>query len=258
MKSESDSRLHFMIAGAQKCGTTALDAYLRLHRGLEMARVKETHFFDNEIGVDWRTPDYGPLHLHYRGDPAVKMRGEATPLTLYWTPAHHRILRYNPDMRFIFMLRHPTDRAWSHWRMNIRMGLDDQPFDWAIREGRLRVLSDGEHSGLARHSSYIERGWYGRQIASLASLFPLERMLFLKQADLAQAPDAVLARVAAFLEIEPFESVTPVHENGAPPSDEAEMTEADRAYLDEIFQPDLKRLRDLTGIDLSPAESENF
>lgn len=249
MEHQTDPRLRFLVAGAQKCGTTALDAYLRLHPGLEMARMKETHFFDDETGVDWRAPDYGPLHGQYDGDPAARMRGEATPITLYWLPAHYRVLRYNPEMRFIFMLRHPTERAWSHWRMNMGRGLDHVPFGFAIREGRLRVLADGEHSGLARHSSYIERGWYGRQVASLATLFPIGRMLFLKQEDLLADPDAVLARVAAFLGVAPFAPVAPRRENVSAPLDGPGMDPPDRAYLDDIFRPDLERLRDLTGVD---------
>jgi hypothetical protein len=164
----NDDRLTFLVAGAQKCGTTALDRYLRLHPGLEMAAIKETHFFDEEVAVDWRNPDYRPLHANFT-EGGGRLKGEATPITLYWTPAHYRVLRYNPDIRLILLLRHPTDRAWSHWRMNIRRNLDHLPFSEAIRAGRTRVLEDGEHSGLARHSSYIERGYFGRQIRRLGA-----------------------------------------------------------------------------------------
>ncbi|QYF86427.1 sulfotransferase domain-containing protein [Brevundimonas sp. PAMC22021] len=244
--------LFFVVGGAQKCGTTALDAYLRFHPQLEMARTKETHFFDDEEGVNWRDPDYGPLHAQF-SDRQDVLRGEATPISLYWTPAHHRILRYNPEMRFIFMLRHPTERAWSHWRMNIRRELDHLPFGEAIRAGRLRVLEDGEHSGLARHSSYVERGYYGRQIQSLATLFPLENMLVLRQTDLSHDPDAVLSRVARFLGVDPFPAIDPLIANVGAVPDDAVFTPEDRAYLDDLFAEDLKRLTTLTGVDLTAA-----
>lgn len=245
--SSGDGRLSFLVGGAQKCGTTTLDAYLRLHPSLEMAATKEVHFFDDEEGVYWPDPDYRPLHGQYSGD-LDRLRGEATPITLYWTPAHWRILRYNPDMRFIFMLRDPVDRAWSHWRMNIRRGLDHLPFSEAIRAGRMRVLEDTLQSGLARHSSYIERGWYGRQVAWLSRLFPLENMLFLRQDDLRDAPDEVLARVADFLNIEPFEQAQPLHLNVAEVDGLGVMTDEDRVYLTEVFAPDLARLKTLTGV----------
>ncbi len=246
-------RLGFVVGGAQKCGTTALHAYLCRHPELEMAREKETHFFDEEAAVDWRAPDYGPLHAQFTGG-TERLRGEATPITLYWTPAYWRLLRYNPDIRFVFMLRDPVERAWSHWRMNIRRELDHLPFDRAIREGRMRVLADPLHSGLARHSSYIERGWYGRQVAALTTLFPIANMLFLRQQDLADDPDAVLGRVADFLKLSPFAPVEPVRANVAEPDDHAPMSEADRAYLTDIFHPDLVRLHALTGVALGSAE----
>lgn len=248
-----DERVSFLIAGAQKCGTTALDAYLRLHPQLEMAATKETHFFDDEIDVNWRDPDYGKLHAQFSGGAGL-LRGEATPITLYWTPAHYRILRYNPDVRFIFMLRHPTERAWSHWRMNIARDLDSMPFSMAIREGRQRVLNDGEHSGLARHSSYIERGYFGKQIASLATLFPLDRMLFLRQSDLLTSPDALLARVSDFLSVDRLPPAQAIRANvGATPEGVA-MTPEDRAYLDDLFRDDLDLLRRLTGLGFDDHE----
>lgn len=248
-----DGRLGFLIAGAQKCGTTTLDAYLRAHPALEMAATKEVHFFDEEDTVDWRTPDYAPLHAHYSGS-LERLRGESTPITLYWTPAHWRILRYNPDMRFIFMLRDPVERAWSHWRMNIRRELDHLPFPEAIRTGRMRVLEDPMQSGLARHSSYIERGWYGRQVAWLTTLFPIENMLFLRQEDLAARPDEVLGRVADFLRVAPFAPVQPMRLNVADADGLGHMNAADRAYLTEMFRRDLMRLKALTGVTFDSFE----
>ncbi|MBK5306433.1 MAG: hypothetical protein JJD92_07075 [Frankiaceae bacterium] len=48
----AEFRIDFVIGGAQKCGTTTLDAWLRRHPEIGMASVKETHFFDDE-SRDW-------------------------------------------------------------------------------------------------------------------------------------------------------------------------------------------------------------
>lgn len=241
-------RLSFLIAGVQKAGTTALDHYLRAHPQLAMAADKEAHFFDQEAGIDWRDPDYASLHAQFAGREGL--RGEATPVTLYWTPAHYRVLRYNLEMKFIIMLREPGARAYSHWRMNMARGLDTMGFSEAIRAGRVRVLDDPIQSGLARHTSYIERGLYGRQISLLASLFPISNMLFLRQADLLQDPDTLLDKVAAFLGIKPFEPVVPALLNTAENDRDPLMSDEDRAYLTDVFAADLARLKTLTGIDL--------
>ncbi len=178
--------LRFLIAGVQKCGTSALDAYLRRHQALEMATPTGAHFFDGERGVDWRRPDYAPLHAHCATE--GRMRGEATPITPYWTPAHYRVLRYNPDMMFIFMFREPVERAWPHWKMNRDNGWEALPFAEAVRAGRIWVLNEPGPSGLSRRLSYMERGCYGRQIAELAKLFSRANMLLLSQEELSGRP----------------------------------------------------------------------
>lgn len=241
--------VRFLIAGVQKCGTSALDAYLRRHPALEMATPKEAHFFDRETGVDWRAPDYAPLHAHYSTE--GRMRGEATPITLYWTPAHYRVLRYNPDMKFILMFRDPVERAWSHWKMNRANGWETLPFAEAIRAGRTRVLDDPGPSGLSRRLSYVERGYYGRQIAELAKLFPLTNMLFLTQEELSRSPDTALAKATAFLDIAPMAPVTPERVNMSRWNNGDRLDAADRAYLDDLYQVDLAQFHSLTGLTLA-------
>lgn len=241
------SHLHFLIAGVQKCGTSALDAYLRRHPQIAMAGVKETHFFDNEVDIDWRSPEYRLLHQQYENR-VSNILGEATPITFYWTPAHYRILRYNPDMRFILLFRDPVERAWSHWKMAAAAGRDPLSFSDAIRSGRVRVLDDGGPAGLSRWLSYVERGYYARQLRELTRLFPIENMLLLRQDDLNREPEAVLARVAAFLGAAPFADVSPmkVHESAWLESET--MRDEDRAYLVELYADDLHDFSELTGL----------
>ena len=107
-------KLGFVIAGAQKAGTTTLDHLLRTHPQVLMASVKETHFFDDET-LDWRRPDYAVLDAFYPATPG-RLRGEATPITLFWRPALDRLHRYDPDARIVLSLRDPVQRACSHWR----------------------------------------------------------------------------------------------------------------------------------------------
>jgi hypothetical protein len=214
-----------------------------------MARLKETHFFDQERGFDWRNPDYSRLHDQYSENPAV-IRGEATPITLYWTPAHYRVLGYNPDMRFILLFRDPVERAYSHWQMTRSRGLEPLSFSDAIRIGRLRVLNDPEQTGLNRLHSYVERGFYGRQLSSLTSLFPRKNMLFLTQKALAKRPKATLARVMDFLGLDPLGPIEPIRANQTRPSDDGAMTRGDEALLRDLYRDDLVTLERLTDIRL--------
>jgi hypothetical protein len=246
-------RLDFFIAGVQKAGTTALDAMLRRHggvlmRGLQDATKKEAHFFDADVGAPW-APDYGVLHEHYDWS-APAVRGEATPIYLYWPRALERLRDYNPAAKIIVGLRHPSFRAHSQWRMETGRGLETLSFAEAIREGRARV--GAAPGGVHRVFSYVERGFYDDQIAHLLALFPRAQVLFFLSDALLHAPGRVLTEIEAFLGLAPTLSETPREIIGPVESARAApMRDADRALLDAIYTPRYARIEALTGLDLS-------
>jgi len=243
-------RLGFLVAGVQKGGTSALFDYLREHPGIQMPGVKEAHFFDDE-GVDWRSPDYGRYHALFEED--RRLRGEATPIYLYWPASLERIARYNPAMRIILLFRDPILRAWSHWKMEYAKGKETRPFAWCIRDGRAR-LSPGDPAAPGHHRvfSYVERGLYGQQVARLLDLFPREQCLFLRSEQLAADPTHCLDRVFDFLGVarqgnQPARIVHPGREIAYPSRLEPE----DRELLAGTYRSDLSRFEHLTGIETS-------
>lgn len=191
-------RLSFLIAGVQKSGTSALHDYLSDVPDLQLPPAKELHFFDNEA-VNWGSPDYGALHRPFAED--GRLRGEATPITLYWPNALKRVHAYRPDMRLILLFRDPVTRAYSHWRMEWARRAETLPFAAAIREGRARMKEGVPVPGFHRVWSYVERGFYGRQLARAIGLFGRERILCLPQEALDRDPNGVVRRICRFLDV---------------------------------------------------------
>lgn len=241
-----DPRVSFIVAGVQKGGTTALFDYLAQTPDLSLSRVKEVHFFDDEAQA-WAQPDYGAYHAHfapYDGRP----RGEATPIYLYWPGSLERIAAYNPAVRLIVMLRDPVERAWSHWKMEYARGAETRPFAWCVREGRQRLF-DAEPWGFHRETSYVERGFYGEQMARALGLFPRDQLLVARAEDLRADPAGTLARVRAFLGLSPGVAPAAIEANVGREMDYgSEFTAADVAYLRGVYARDLERLADLTGV----------
>jgi hypothetical protein len=189
-------KIDFIIAGVQKAGTTALFDYLSDDPAYALSATKEVHFFDDE-SQDWSRPDYDAYHAQFDWSrPAI--RGEATPIYLYWPRALERIAAYNPKIKLIIMLRDPVERAWSHWRMETSRGVETHPFSWCIRQGRQRLF-DAEPWGAHREFSYVERGFYGEQMERALSLLPLEQLLVLQADELRARPAEALTKVAIFL-----------------------------------------------------------
>jgi hypothetical protein len=242
----AEDRVAFIIAGVQKGGTTALFDYLGEEPGLSLSRVKEAHFFDDETQA-WPTPDYGAYHAHFApfdGRP----RGEATPIYLYWPASLQRICAYNPAMRLIVVLRDPVARAWSHWKMEYARGVETRPFAWCVRQGRQRLF-DAEPWGFDREISYVERGFYGEQMAELFGLFPREQVLVLRADDLRADPAGTLAKTRRFLGLPPGAAPRAREANVGREMDYgSQLTAADVAYLHGVYARDLERLADLTGV----------
>jgi len=242
-------RVDFFIAGVQKGGTTALDHYLRDHPAIQMASVKEVHAFDDET-ADWSVPTYERLQGAFDWTIPGVIRGEATPIYSYWPNALERLHAYNPQARLILLLRHPSFRAHSHWRMETTRGNDTWPFADAIgATGRARVATSP--GGAHRVFSYVERGFYAPQLRRAFSLFPREQILLCRTDRLWSDPAATLAAVQDFLGV-PHQTlgeqryVVPVMTWSPDP-----IARDIRATLDAIFTDDIRETAALSGLDLT-------
>lgn len=242
-------RVDFLVAGVQKAGTTALFDYLAELPGLELPAVKEAHFFDEEETVDWSAPDYAPYHALFRDE--TRLWGEATPIYLYWPGALERIRAYNPAIKLVLIFRDPVERAWSHWKMEYARGKETEPFAWCIRQGRARMAEGFPHPGFHRVYSYVERGFYGRQLARLLDLFPREQLLLLESGQLQRDPTATIRTVCRFLEIDAPTGTIParISRPAAEIDYSATLTEEDVLFLQRHFGEEMARFAALAKDD---------
>ena len=241
----TNARLAFLVAGVQKAGTSALHDYLGDVSGLQLPPAKELHFFDDEEGVDWANPDYALLHSAFAADDRI--RGEATPITLYWPQALERVTAYNPTMRLVLLFRDPIARAFSHWKMEYARGAERLNFAEAIRAGRGRMAAARPTPGYDRVASYVERGFYGRQLDRAQRLFGREQILCLDQDALKQAPDPTVARICNFLGVEPpADALTPRRVRVASEIQyPSELGAEDAAHLRTCFVAEMERFATL-------------
>ncbi|WP_210209042.1 sulfotransferase family protein [Roseiarcus fermentans] len=239
----------FFICGVQKGGTTALDSFLRRHPDIEMAKIKETHFFDDE-SVDWTHPDYDKLHAWFDADRSRRLRGEATPIYSYWPNAMERLRAYNPSAKLIVALRHPVLRALSHWRMETARGAETLSFAEAIRppaRARVRAAANGAH----RVFSYVERGFYAPQVERLLDLFPDGQVLFLRTDAMWRDLPATLNAIHAFLGLDAGPAVERRRVVAIETDKSAPLASADAERLCELYAQDIERTQARTGLDLS-------
>jgi hypothetical protein len=151
-------KVNFLIVGTQKGGTTALATFLAQHPNIYMPLIKEIHFFDNDTNFKNKQIDYNLYHNYFSPNINQTVIGEATPIYMYWKPATKRIFEYNPNIKLIFLLRNPTERAYSQYIMETKRSNDFLHFKLAVLAEPIRGLVSRPKQN--RTYSYINRGFY--------------------------------------------------------------------------------------------------
>lgn len=205
-------RVDFVVGGVQKGGTTALARFLARHPALALPDGKEAHVFDAPTFDDaWDAERIDRIYArHFKRAPATaRIYGDATPIYVLHPLLIGRIARYNPKMRWILILRHPVERAISHYQMEKARGEERWPLWPALLLERWRLRghdADFSSGSRLRRYSYRLRGDYARQLDALFSMFPPEQVLVLRNEQLAGAPRETLARVHTFLGVPDIEA----------------------------------------------------
>jgi hypothetical protein len=238
----------FVVGGVMKGGTTALSAFLDQHPEICMASGKEAHFFDtDEHFGPGRRPDPDHYLSHFSPAPSARVLGDATPIYLYWEPVPARVAAYNPRMRWVLLLRQPVERAYSHWNMLWQNGQERLGFAEAVAAEPARLAAGP--SGQCRVYSYLDRGFYARQLRRLFRVVPHRQVLVLRSEDLRRDHHATLRRIFAFLGVDPGVRIEPavIHERAY----EAPLPGGLKRELTERFADDIRDLERMLGWDLS-------
>ena len=240
-------KIDFVICGTQKGGTSALDAYLREHPLICMANQKEVHFFDEEKHFRGSKPDYPAYHACFSPGPSHRLLGEATPAYMYWYDAPRRMWQYNPGMKLLVVLRNPIDRAYSHWNMQRKRGIDNLSFWDALHseKERCRAALPYQH----KQFSYVDRGFYLEQLRRLSTYFARDQALIMRHEDLRSRPKETMDAICDFLGVDPVQDlqVREVHSHEY----DSPMSKSEWEHLRFVFEYEIRGLERLLGWDCS-------
>jgi len=186
---------NFIIVGAQKAGTSSMMVYLSEHPEIFIP-LEEMHYFDIDKnykkGMKW----YEKKFKKWNGEKAV---GEKSPLYIYVENVPARIAKVLPNVKLIFMLRNPVDRAWSDYWANVRKGRDSLIFQEGLANEEIRIKKGFKEK---RIYSYKNRGKYVIQIKNFAKYFPKSQMHFVITEQLKNNPKQVLREIYKFLGVD--------------------------------------------------------
>lgn len=202
---------NFLLIGAAKSGTSSIYTYLREHPDVFMSARKEPRFFAFEGEKPTLNQPQGHLRLGryvtgfeeylklFDGVDAERAIGEASTAYLYEPSAPLGIKKYVPDARLIAVLRHPADRAFSHFLHNRKRGIEFvDNFEEALRleEGR-------KHQGWEYVYHYTGYGRYAEHLERYLKHFPPEQIKVFLYDELVRDPRNLMADIYGVIGVDP-------------------------------------------------------
>jgi len=197
---------NFIIIGAAKSGTTSLYKYLQEHPDVYVSPQKEPRFFavlsdfNKVVGNDedqkrlWgdsitTLEDYIALFDGVRHEKAI---GEASPIYIWSKDAPNNIKKYLPEVKLIAILRHPVDRAFSHYLHNLKIGLEkNSSFEDALTDDEQR-----------HYAEYLPQGWYAMLLRRYFDFFPADRIKVFLYDDLVNDPAGLMRTIYQFIGVD--------------------------------------------------------
>jgi hypothetical protein len=171
----------YIFIGPTKSGTTWIDHYLRSRREVLLPQLtKETFFFDKRYrrGMRW----YESLF----GDPADStICVEVAPSLLGKPAAAERLAKDLPTAVVICTLRHPIDRAVSHYFHYLKTGEPDIGF---------RAMYE-------RHPDLVDAGLYYKHLSYWTKLLGQQRIRLLTYDDMRNSPESFCSQLCDILGI---------------------------------------------------------
>lgn len=175
----------FLGIGVQRGGTTWLHTVLASHPDVYMPTVrKEIRFFDKyyERSLGWYSAFFCPPEEANR----YKAIGEISTQYYDCEECPERIFKTLPESKLIIMLRHPVNRAYSHYGFVVQR----------------RNFRGSFEEFLASRSKALEKGFYSRYLKRFLQYFDRTQILALIFEDVFADVSKSKKTIADFLNID--------------------------------------------------------
>jgi hypothetical protein len=293
-----------ILLGTQKGGSTALAQYLYGHPSIVKVKKKELHFFDKKLdeypnlirngtGIDSkRLIDYYQDKVIGKYIPLENLKLDKSLHILDATPNYllasdrnfDRILCTCPWVKFLVLLRNPIERAFSQYKMQVRILNPEKRRDYprtfeeyvkldldALEEVGIvlpnstnqvewEAVTGSPHEDAAWKqytklgiNSPIGRGLYSIQIRQLFDAMKrynksTDDLMVIPSEDLLANTDAVYQRILKFLDFQPHRLDMYRLANSASNRSQT-MNPKTRERLQQLFEPYNRKLASLLGQD---------
>ena len=257
-KITSENRImpDFLIPGFPRCGTTSLFNYLIKHECILSPLAKEPSFFNSDFfrGLKWYKsffPTKFEKKLMQKRFNSKILTGEATPMYIFDPKSPIRIKKILPNVKLIFLLRNPIERAFSHYSSIRKRGLESLSFENAIKIEEERL--EGEYEKMLENQNYYSKkfhfygylagGHYYKLLKNWFTEFEKKQILIIKSENMFKNPSIELKKICSFLGISNINLDTYNQYNLS----ESKLDQDNQKKLKEYFNPHNEELYKFLG-----------
>ena len=239
---------HFVIAGAQRCGTTFLARALAAHPEIEMARTErpEPKFFLHDDPGAGAAERYRRTYFGHK--PGARRFGEKSTSYLEHEHVAQRLQHHLPGVKVVVVVRDPVERAISHVRFSQREGLESRTLTEALCPGGPPPPPWDPDAVSVDPFAYIVRSRYVDYLEAFLRHIPRRQLYVIVFEEMVASPQPVQG-VLQFLEVDPSETLVRSEVGDAVVSGSGEQIECRRELAREL-QASILRLEGLLGRSL--------
>ena len=198
-----DHKPNLFVPGAGKSGTSSLHNYLNQHPAITMSKTKEPHFFCiKNFNDHWE-----PYLELFNQDSVSKYRGESSTGYMIFPNVIKRIKRYIKEPKFIFILRNPIDRIYSHYNWLWSEGFENNSFRNAVEADQNQEPVFGNMAGIG-YKYYYQGGCYGKWLKNYYRVFNSKSIHIVTTESLTENSTVVMNRCFQFLRLPNYQIST--------------------------------------------------
>lgn len=206
---------HFLVIGAQRCGTTYLHDLLAAHPEIAMARPARP---EPKVFLREQPVDADAYRADYFGHAAEgQLLGEKSTSYLEAAGVPDRVARALGSPRIVAQLRDPVARAVSNWRFSRDHGAEDRPLADALRADLVGPREWDRSASSVSPYAYVARGRYADDLVRWVRRFDVHVQFLEELIDDRETIGDLYAFLGVNAAVRPEVSEAPVNASAAAP-----------------------------------------
>ncbi len=197
---------NLFIPGAAKSGTSTLHELLNAHPDICMSSVKEPAFWTSTNFKKKEQVLYSNLFINKH----AVITGESSTEYMFFPDFIENIKKHYQSLpRFIFILRNPIDRCYSHYWWIKGMGLEKRSFNQAVKNDLERSLKPYNYYP----DYYYHFGLYGKWLSFFINNFEKEKIKIITLESLQTNRLKTLNECFSFLGLKELDEIPDIKSN---------------------------------------------